>query len=336
MEPDRDSLPAISPDASANGPLFVLNVIVCVMAVGAALVTLAIAPFITSRRFCAAAERGERAVLVRLTDEAALRADLVKRIRGRFELAAVEAASAGEPIERVADERVDAAVTACASPDGLACFGRGLRPAALDPSDAPAAESSRPWRSGYDGLSRFHATCVRPRGGEGEVTLVFERRGLVEWKLVGVRPWDGAIGVAFPDPGLEAASRPAPTPGREASVAAKAPSTVLVTPKSADAAAGPLPRFGEYVYVEVLPEVTHRVEPEYPHLAKQAGVSGLVMVQALVDRDGLVKDVRIVKSIPMLDEAAARAVRAWTFRPARAKGRPIAVWVAVPVNFRLH
>ncbi len=275
-------------------------------------------------------------MLARLSDEAALRADLAKRVRGRFELAAVEAASAGGPIERVTEERVDAAVTACASPEGLASFGRGLRPAALDPSDAPAAELSRPWRSGYDGLSHFHATCVRPRGGEGEVTLVFERRGLVEWRLVGVRPWDGATGVAFPDPEREAPSRMAARPGREASVAADAPSAVRVSSQSPDAATGPLPRFGEYVYVDELPEAVHRVEPEYPHLAKRAGVSGLVLVQALVDRDGVVRDVRIVKSIPMLDPAAVRAVRAWTFRPARAKGRPVAVWVAVPVNFRLH
>lgn len=333
METDRG---VASPASDGGGPLFVLNLLVLVLAIGAALTTLVIAPYVFARRFVAAAERGERAVLVRLTDEAALRADLVKRVRGRFELGAIEAASAGAPLAPVSDARVDSAVAACTSADGLASFGSGLRPAAIDPSDAPATVGPRPWRSSYEGLSRFRATCVRPIGGEGEVTLVFARRGLVQWKLVSVRPWDGVIGVALPDPEREAASRAPASPGREASDAASGPRTDRAVQERPRAVDGALPKFGEYVYVDELPEVAHRVEPDYPDLARQAGVSGLVLVQALVDRDGAVKDVRITKSIPMLDAAAAHAVRAWTFKPARSGGRPVAVWVAAPVNFRLH
>jgi hypothetical protein len=61
-----------------------------------------------------------------------------------------------------------------------------------------------------------------------------------------------------------------------------------------------LPKFGDYVYVEELPEAVTKVNPVYPDLAREAGVDGLVMVQALVGKDGKVKDVRVVKSIPML------------------------------------
>ncbi|HEY6195139.1 MAG TPA: energy transducer TonB [Candidatus Eisenbacteria bacterium] len=98
----------------------------------------------------------------------------------------------------------------------------------------------------------------------------------------------------------------------------------------------PLPAFGDYVYVEVLPEAIVRVPPTYPDDARRAGVDGVVMVQALVTRDGTVADVRVVKSIPMLDAAAAAAVRQWRFKPATSKGEPVAVWVGIPVKFTLH
>lgn len=94
-----------------------------------------------------------------------------------------------------------------------------------------------------------------------------------------------------------------------------------------------LPAFGDYVYFEVLPEVIQRVAPKMPDLARQAGVSGVVMVQALVAKDGLVKDTRVTKSIPMLDAAAVEAVRQWRFEPALSNNRPVACWIAIPVAF---
>src|SRR5580765_7822180 len=97
-----------------------------------------------------------------------------------------------------------------------------------------------------------------------------------------------------------------------------------------------LPKFGDYVYVEELPEAVTKVNPVYPDLAREAGVDGLVMVQALVGKDGKVKDVRVVKSIPMLDESAKAAVRQWVFKPALSNNKPVAVWVGVPVKFSLH
>jgi protein TonB len=97
-----------------------------------------------------------------------------------------------------------------------------------------------------------------------------------------------------------------------------------------------LPAFGDYVYVEELPEPITRVNPIYPDLAREAGVDGTVNVQALVGKDGRVRDVRVVKSIPMLDEAAKTAVRQWVFKPALSNNKPVAVWVGVPVKFSLH
>jgi protein TonB len=107
---------------------------------------------------------------------------------------------------------------------------------------------------------------------------------------------------------------------------------IVVAPPSDD----DMPKFGDYVYVEELPEAVTRVPPVYPDMAREANVDGTVMVQALVGKDGKVRDVRVVKSIPMLDDAAKAAVRQWVFKPALSNNKPVAVWVGVPVKFSLH
>ena len=99
-------------------------------------------------------------------------------------------------------------------------------------------------------------------------------------------------------------------------------------------APGDMPKPGESVYVEELPEAITKVPPVYPTDGRK--LEGTVVVQALVGRDGLVKDTRIVKSIPLLNDAAIAAVKQWTFKPATAKGEPVAVWVAIPIKFSLH
>lgn len=107
---------------------------------------------------------------------------------------------------------------------------------------------------------------------------------------------------------------------------------IVVAPPSDDE----MPKFGDYVYVEELPEAVTRIAPVYPDMAREANVDGTVMVQALVGKDGKVRDVRVVKSIPMLDDAAKAAVRQWVFKPALSNNKPVAVWVGVPVKFSLH
>jgi TonB family protein len=96
-----------------------------------------------------------------------------------------------------------------------------------------------------------------------------------------------------------------------------------------------MPAFGEFVYVEELPEAITKVSPDYPDIARQSGIEGTVMVQALVGKDGKVRDTKVVKSIPVLDDAAVRAVQEWVFKPALTNNKPVAVWVAIPVRFAL-
>jgi len=113
------------------------------------------------------------------------------------------------------------------------------------------------------------------------------------------------------------------------------PQATLPSPR--DSTGGPgLPRFGDTVAAEVLPEAVTTVQPAYPEAARQQQIEGTVVVQALVGRDGLVKEAFVARSVPGLDDAALAAVRQWRFRPALAKGQPVAVWVAVPVRFSLH
>ena len=82
-----------------------------------------------------------------------------------------------------------------------------------------------------------------------------------------------------------------------------------------------------------LPEAITKVPPVYPEAARQARIEGTVVLQAHVGEDGRVKDTRVVQSIPGLDGAAIAAVRQWVFKPATSDGKPMAVWVSVPVKF---
>ncbi len=144
---------------------------------------------------------------------------------------------------------------------------------------------------------------------------------------------------AVPIPVPEAEAPPEQTIASQQDIAQTTPS--VATGEGSDIVVAPpgddeLPRFGEYVYVEELPEAITKAQPVYPDLAREAGVDGTVMVQALVGKDGKVKDTRIVKSIAMLDGAAVAAVKQWVFKPALSNNKPVAVWVAVPVKFSLH
>ena len=76
----------------------------------------------------------------------------------------------------------------------------------------------------------------------------------------------------------------------------------------------------------------------YPRIAQEAGIMGTVIVQALVDETGRVQETVILRGIPHtgLNEAAAEAIRRTRFYPAKQLGKPVAVWISIPVIFRLN
>jgi len=77
------------------------------------------------------------------------------------------------------------------------------------------------------------------------------------------------------------------------------------------------------------------VAPVYPELARAARVSGVVVIEATIDEQGNVRGARVLRSIPLLDQAAMDAVRQWRFTPTVLNGDVIPVVMTVTVNFRM-
>jgi TonB family protein len=77
------------------------------------------------------------------------------------------------------------------------------------------------------------------------------------------------------------------------------------------------------------------VRPLYPDDARAARVQGVVILEARLEPDGTVSDVRVLRSIPLLDEAAIDAVRQWEFTPTMIDGKAVPVIITMTVNFTL-
>ena len=84
------------------------------------------------------------------------------------------------------------------------------------------------------------------------------------------------------------------------------------------------------------PTKLKNVNPAYPIEAQEAKVQGVVIIEARIERDGTVSRARVLKSIPMLDDAAVDAVRQWEFTPTLMNGAPVPVMMTVTVNFTLQ
>ena len=78
------------------------------------------------------------------------------------------------------------------------------------------------------------------------------------------------------------------------------------------------------------------VRPIYPPEAQQARVTGMVIVEARIGADGSVETVQVLRSIPLLDQAAVDAVRQWKFTPTLLNGVPVPVMMTMTVNFTLQ
>ena len=76
--------------------------------------------------------------------------------------------------------------------------------------------------------------------------------------------------------------------------------------------------------------------PIYPPIAQSARVQGVVIIEATIGPDGRVKDAKVLRSIPLLDQAALDAVKQWQFTPTLLNGVPVPVIMTVTVNFTLQ
>ena len=84
-----------------------------------------------------------------------------------------------------------------------------------------------------------------------------------------------------------------------------------------------------------MPRLVKRVEPAYPEIARLARVQGTVILEATTDMYGRVVGVKVLRSVPLLDEAAVGAVRQWLYEPMVVSGRPRGVVFTVTLRFEL-
>jgi protein TonB len=93
----------------------------------------------------------------------------------------------------------------------------------------------------------------------------------------------------------------------------------------------------DFVPVEKQPVPVKQVQPEYPDIARRAGIEGTVWVKILVDKEGKAKKAVVMKSdAEVFNEPAIEAAKQWVFTPAMMNNGPVAVWAAVPFRFKLN
>jgi len=82
--------------------------------------------------------------------------------------------------------------------------------------------------------------------------------------------------------------------------------------------------------------VIHKVEPKMTPEAREAKVEGRVMLSIEVDKQGIARNIKVIRSMEYgLTESAIEAVKQWRFKPGMKDGKPVRVKAAIEVNFRL-
>jgi protein TonB len=87
-----------------------------------------------------------------------------------------------------------------------------------------------------------------------------------------------------------------------------------------------------------LPVLVREVRPGYTHAAMQQRIEGTVLLEAVVEANGTVGNVTIVRSLDAeygLDEEAVKAAGMWEFKPGTREGKPVAVLITIELRFTL-
>ena len=83
------------------------------------------------------------------------------------------------------------------------------------------------------------------------------------------------------------------------------------------------------------PKLVKEVQPVYPKEAAKAGVEGVVIMEATTDTFGRIANVKVLRSIPLLDQAAVDALKQWVYEPMIIDGKPMPVVFTVTMRFNL-
>jgi TonB family protein len=105
-------------------------------------------------------------------------------------------------------------------------------------------------------------------------------------------------------------------------------------PPGAGIAGGPPMRLGGDI---VPPVKIHYPQPKYTEEGRLSRIQGVVILEAIVDAEGDVHDVKILKGLPMgLAESAVDTAREWKFKPATLNGKPVPVYLNLTIHFSLQ
>lgn len=107
---------------------------------------------------------------------------------------------------------------------------------------------------------------------------------------------------------------------------------VVVVPPPVQPPAGPV----RVADLPVAPRKIVDVRPVYPEIARQAKREGTVVVEAVLDTAGRVTQLRVIQSVPLLDQAAVDAVRQWRYTPTMLGGHPVSVLMTITIRFTLQ
>jgi protein TonB len=123
-----------------------------------------------------------------------------------------------------------------------------------------------------------------------------------------------------------------------AMVAPTAESALAGMTPAVNASVRPAPRVNADLPVPVggqikQPLLVSQVSPEYPALARQTGIQGVVVVEIVIEKSGSVGDVKVVSGPPVLRQAAVDAVRRWKYQITLLDGEPVAVRMSVTIRF---
>ena len=135
---------------------------------------------------------------------------------------------------------------------------------------------------------------------------------------------------------LDAALRP-PTPPHSSRAYAQYHEAAGTAAAAARPAASPPPPNALRVGGKIAaPRKITDVKAVYPEEARAAKVQGVVIIEVLIGPDGTVQDAKVLRGIPLLDQAALDAVRQWVFTPTLVNGVAVPVIVTMTVNFTLR
>lgn len=140
---------------------------------------------------------------------------------------------------------------------------------------------------------------------------------------------------AKPEPMEQAASVPA---APVASLSQESAQTGAGAGEASHTNATAEPSSYEQSTVDTIPSALRRGKPQYPARARRMNVTGKVDIRFLVNKEGRVEELQIIKATPenIFEEAVRQAVAAWRFQPGMKDGKIVATWMVTAINFEME